>query len=128
MPKDDNAVDTIKLGKDLQVGDVIRGENGKCVDGIINAVDIKGDSKFWNKPNYSYYNINDSSHGSMSTSLDLDEKFVIVNSRTEIKKVYNKVELSMLSMSANLLEWRNDLKDIESYAFDRLNKKLKRSE
>lgn len=125
MPIDNDLPDTFKLGSELEVGDVIRHQKSKHGTGIISRVDKEGKSKFWEgRPNYSYYDVNCSSHGSGSTQLDLNEKFQIVNGRKDILRIYKDIDYDLLSMAADILEWRKELVQVKNIMIDRLNKKL----
>ena len=122
MPLDENAPDTTILGIDLQVGDCVRSRRGSHDAGIV--IGVNHLLKFYSgDPHYSFYPINDCTH-SYSSHLDYDEEFTVINSRREILRYYNVVELELLRESADLLKHRSELCDVRQIAIDRINDKL----
>lgn len=122
MTCDEYVKDSIKLGKDLKVGDCIRCTPSHNAAGVIVEVDPKG-IKNDGEPNFSYYDLNDCSSGYYIAHLDLKQKFSVVNSRHEISRYYNVIELNLLRQSANTMDYRRDLMKIKDKAFDCLNDK-----
>ena len=121
MTLDWYAPDSIKLGKDLQAGDCIRDSKGHSA-GIVVGVNHL-DRFYKDNPHYSFYDINDCTH-SCSMHLDYDDEFTIINSRREILRFYDVVELELLRESANLLKYRSELCDVRQITIDRINDKL----
>ena len=123
MSEDQEKEDTIKLGKDLKIGDCIRAKHGSHTSGIIKSINELEDF-YEDKLHYEIYDINYFMNGPCSTHLDLKEEFTVINSRKEILRYYNIVELGILGHAADLMDFRRDLKIIKSISINRINKKL----
>ena len=105
----------ILKGKELQPGHVIVGR------GMIIEVDIDGDSFFYDgKPSFSYYDINDSSYGSCSTSFDLEEEFEVCTDRRDIVHYFKIIDYQILSSIADLSEGRRTLKNVYEKTMDHI--------
>jgi hypothetical protein len=106
----------------LQAGDCIRDSKGHHSAGII--IGVNHLDKFYSgDPHYSFYDINDCTN-SYSGHLDYDEEFTVINSRREILRYYNVIELELLRESADCLDRRRELIGIRRTAIDRMNDKL----
>jgi len=136
MTLDYNSKDEIVKGKDLKSGDVVRSKswsNGKDGNdmGIIIATTFS-DSKeakelkrfYCNKPAYSIYDINSPCDGPLSSHLDPEQEFKVVRSRKDILNTYDKIELQLLSRSADLMNQRNDLTGVQTIAVNNMNNRL----
>lgn len=132
MPLDNNAPDTIVLGKDLVPGDCVRStswseEKGGNDMGIIVSTTMtnKRLKRFYgDKPAYEIYDINCPCDGPCSTRLKLDQEFKKINSRKDIIYTYKSIEHQLLSRAADLVDYRNRLMKIKDDAFDVLGNKL----
>jgi len=123
MPIDNEVPDVIKLGKDLEPGDLIRGKRGHHSSGIIYRVN--GLQKFYSgELHYEFFSLNDGGSGIYSSRLDPEEEFKVVCGRKEIIRAYDIIELSLLRAAANAVEGRTSLVRVKEMAFNNLNKKL----
>ena len=100
------------LGKDLKPGDLIIDQ------GLVIGVDINGCSKFWEEPNYSYYDLNDCVYGSLSGPLKLEQTFIITRDKKDVLAAFKIVDYELLSHTADVVEWRKNFKDVMSGVFD----------
>ena len=122
MPEDYEKEDSIKLGKDLKIGDCIRSKHGSHSGGIVFR--INGLPGFYKDPHYEVYDINSPMDGPYSTYLDMEAEFTVINSRKEILRYYDAVELALLSHAADIMDHRRDLMVVKRVAIDVLNNKL----
>lgn len=110
-----------KLGKDLEIGDVVKEL------GIIMEVKIESDPDgFWSgKPYYTALDLSDSHYGPGCGQLDLDKEFEVITERRDISKLFRTVECDIDGYIADMMEVRRELGEIHSNVFKKLNKKSK---
>ena len=100
----------IKLGKDLEIGDVIL----KPYQYIIIDIDKEGVKPFWDgKPSYGMYDLNDSYYGPCEGELDLDAEFEVATTRKEIVRAYNIVNCDLAEHIADLVEQRRNFASLQ---------------
>ena len=115
MPIDNDTPDIIKLGRDLQPGDVTN-------DGVV--CDVNGLENFYRgEPHYEFFCLNDPC-GIYSRRFNPKEDVTVTLSRKKILRAYDIIELGLLRIAANAVEDRNKLVRVKSLAIDRMNKKL----
>jgi len=119
-----NKEDSIVLGKNLKSGDCIRDKKGFHSAGII--IGINGLPRFYpNENHYQWFDINSPEDGPYSGNLNMEDEFIIINSRREILRYYDIVELALLRYSADLMDYRRNLIDIKKSVINDLNNKDK---
>jgi len=133
MPIDYNHEDEIVLGKNLKPGDCIRSrswtetKNGHDMGIIVSTTCVLNKSGkklkafYEDEPAYEMYDINCPCDGPYSTRLDLEEEFKVIRSRKDILYTYKTIEHQLLTRSADLILYRNDLMDIKEEAIDNMN-------
>ena len=132
MPIDNDAPDTIVLGKDLKPGYCVRStawseeKDGNDM-GVIVETSMSNErlKKFYgDEPAYSIYDINCPCDGPCSTRLDLEKEFKRINSRKDILYTYRTIEHQILSRAADLMDYRRDLMKIKDDEINRINEEL----